>query len=127
MSAKPRPVLARRIFWDVDFEQLDYDAKASFIIERVFAWGDVPDVRAARRYYGDDRIREVLLSSDEIPFGALVLISALFDRPIEAFRSFRKGEGRDPGTMRRAYFEKLHAIHGLPPPPPPDPALMRMS
>src|SRR5690606_39810382 len=59
MSDKPRPILARR-FWDVVFEQLDYDAKASFIIERVFERGDVEDIRQCRRYYGDERAREVL-------------------------------------------------------------------
>jgi hypothetical protein len=31
-----RPGLNKRIFWDVDFEKLDFDKRASFIIERVF-------------------------------------------------------------------------------------------
>ena len=39
-----------RIFWDVDFAKLDFDAKANFVIERVFERGDVDDIRACRRY-----------------------------------------------------------------------------
>jgi hypothetical protein len=31
-----KPIFAGRIFWDVDFDQLDYDKRPSFIIERVF-------------------------------------------------------------------------------------------
>ena len=42
-----KPVFDKRIFWDVDFENLDYDKKARFVIERVFERGDVPDIRTA--------------------------------------------------------------------------------
>ena len=49
MEEKAKPIFAKRIFWDVNFETLDYDAKANFIIERVFDRGDVPDIRNCRR------------------------------------------------------------------------------
>lgn len=29
---KTKPVFHKRIFWDVDFEIIDYDAKAAFVI-----------------------------------------------------------------------------------------------
>ena len=127
MPQKPWPVLARRIFWDLDFTKLDYEVDDVLIIERVFSWGDLPDLREARRYYGDERICTVLLASDEIPFVALGLISAMFDRPMEDFKSFSKGVGKDPYLMKREYLDELQAVHGLPPLPPPDPILMRMS
>lgn len=126
MSAKPHPVLARRIFWDVDFDKLDYEMDARLIIERVFAWGDVPDLRSLRRHYGDDRILEVLLVSDNMPSLPLHLAAAVFGREVSEFESAAKAEGRDPYKMKREYFVRLHEIHGLPPFPEPDPILMRM-
>ena len=45
MNEKQKPVFNKRIFWDVNFEQIDYDAKANFVIERVFERGDVEDIR----------------------------------------------------------------------------------
>jgi hypothetical protein len=39
------PVFDRRIFWDVDFDRMDLDAKWRFVIERVFERGDVEDIR----------------------------------------------------------------------------------
>ena len=45
-----KPIFEKRIFWDVNFEGLDYDAKTGFIIERVFECGDVDDIRKCRRY-----------------------------------------------------------------------------
>jgi len=42
---KNKPIFHKRIFWDVYFENIDYDAKASFVIKRVFGDGDVDDIR----------------------------------------------------------------------------------
>ena len=88
MTDKIKPVFHRRIFWDVDFDKLDYDAKANFVIERVFERGDVDDIRNCRRYYGDEKVREVLLNAKFLPLSRTYLASAVIDRPIEAFRCY---------------------------------------
>lgn len=85
---KPKPVFHQRIFWDVDFEKLDYDLRASFVIERVFERGDADDIRNCRRYYGDDKVRDVLLKAKFLPLSRLYLASAVIDRPIEEFRCY---------------------------------------
>ena len=36
MKAKAKPKFGRRIFWDVDFDNIDYSIKYKFVIERVF-------------------------------------------------------------------------------------------
>lgn len=41
MNSRELPVFNRRIFWEVDFKKIDYDAKAAIVIERVFECGDV--------------------------------------------------------------------------------------
>lgn len=88
MKSKTPPVFNKRIFWDVAFEKIDYDAKAVFVIERVFERGDVEDIRNCRRYYGDDKVREVLLNAKFLPLTSLYLASAVIDRPITDFRCY---------------------------------------
>jgi len=88
MSTRPIPVLARRIFWDVDFDKLDYDAKASFVIERVFERGDVEDIRQCRRYYGDEKVIEALLKAKFLRLDTLHFVSAIFEKPLESFRCY---------------------------------------
>ena len=88
MSAKPRPIFARRIFWDVDYDKLDYDAEASFVIERVFERGDVEDIRQCRRYYGEERVRAVLLNARFLPESRMHLASAVVGEPLERFRCY---------------------------------------
>lgn len=83
-----KPVLARRIFWDVDFDKIDYDAKASFVIERVFERGDVEDIRQCRRYYGDEKVVDALLKAKFLRLDTLHFVSTIFEKPLEMFRCY---------------------------------------
>ena len=87
-SPLQKPVFQKRIFWDVDFDKLDYDGKASFIIERVFERGDVEDIRQCRKYYGDEKVTTVLLNAKYLPERRLHLASAVIDKPITSFRCY---------------------------------------
>ena len=88
LKIKPKPKFHKRIFWDVDFEKMDYDLRANFIIERVFERGDVSDIRNCRRYYGDDKVREALLNAKFLSEVTMYLASGVIDRPIEEFRCY---------------------------------------
>lgn len=118
MINKPHPIFDRRIFWDLDFDKLDHEVDVAFIIERVFSWGDVPDVRQARRYYGDERVLAILLEAENLPFDSLHLISAIFQVPVGSLRSMAHYEGKDHRELRFASIVELHRIHGLPDPRP---------
>ena len=76
-SPNSKPNFNKRIFWDVDFEDLDYNKRAAFIIERVFERGDVPDIRNCRRYYGDEKIREVLTNAKWLSLKTIYLACAV--------------------------------------------------
>ncbi len=86
---KPKPIFEKRIFWDVDFEKIDYDAKANFVIERVFERGDVEDIRQCRRYYGDEKVTEALLKAKYLPLHTTYFVSAIFNIPIDNFRCYK--------------------------------------
>ncbi len=83
-----KPKLDKRIFWDVNFEQLDFNMKSKFVIERVFNRGDVEDIRQCRRYYGDEEIRMVLLNAKFIADHRLHLASAILNQPLSSFRCY---------------------------------------
>ena len=87
-TLKNKPVFNKRIFWDVNFDALDYDKKSSFVIERVFERGDVDDIRQCRRYYGDEKITMALLNAKYLPERRLHLAAAVIDRPITEFRCY---------------------------------------
>ena len=88
MEAQKKPLLNKRIFWDVDAEKMDFIVKANFVIERVFERGDVEDIRNCRRFYGDEKIEIVLLNAKFLPEKRLYLASAIIDKPINLFRCY---------------------------------------
>jgi len=87
MDSKPQ--FHRRIFWDVDFDKLDYDKRADFIIERVFERGDVEDIRQCRRYYGDEKVADALLNAKFLMEHSIYLAAAVINKPIEDFRCYK--------------------------------------
>ena len=89
MSQKRKPIFNKRIFWDVNFEQIDYDAKANFVIERVFERGDVEDIRQCRRYYSEEQIKNALLNTKFLPLHTIHFASAIIGEPIENFRCYK--------------------------------------
>lgn len=83
-----KPIFDKRIFWDVNFESLDYDKYANWIIERIFERGDIEDIRQCRRYYNDNKVREALLNAKFISKKRMYLAAAVIDEPIEKFRCY---------------------------------------
>lgn len=88
MFEKQKPIFNKRIFWDVVFENIDYDAKYRFVIERVFDRGDVQDIRNCRRYYGDEKVTDVLLSAKFLSESSMYLASAVIGKPVTEFRCY---------------------------------------
>lgn len=88
MTCKPKPVFDRRIFWDVDYDKMDLDLRANFVIERVFERGDVEDIRQCRRYFGDDKVTTALLNARFLPEHRIHLASAVINKPLTDFRCY---------------------------------------
>lgn len=83
-----KPVFNKRIFWDVNFEALDYDKKASFVIERVFERGDVDAIRQCRRYYGDEIVCNILTYARWISLATISLACALFNKQLTDYTCY---------------------------------------
>ncbi len=91
-TPKNKPVFNRRIFWDVNFDKLDYDGKASFIIEREFERGDVDDIRQCRRYYGDDILCSTLTNARWLSLSTICLASALFNNQLTDYKCYNTAQ-----------------------------------
>jgi hypothetical protein len=88
MLEKAKPIINRRIFWDTDFDALDYDNRYKSIIVRVFERGDVEDIRNTRRYYGDEKIIDTLKTTKFLPLHRTHLVSAIFHIPLKDMRCY---------------------------------------
>lgn len=92
MFLNRQPHFNKRIFWDVDFEHLDYQKQAAFIVERVFERGDIPDIRNCRRFYGDDTIRKILTNVKWLPLTTIYLACAILDNQLTDYRCYNTAQ-----------------------------------
>jgi hypothetical protein len=74
------PAEFRPLFWDVRPEEIDPDAHAPFVLERLLEYGSLAAVRWTLRAYGRDRIADFLrgrgrrtLSRKTLAFWTLIL------------------------------------------------------
>ena len=89
MEEKAKPQFHRCIFWDVNFDKLDYDKYANFVIERVFERGDIEDIRQCRRYYGDEKVATALLNAKYLMEHRMYLAAAVINKSIKDFRCYK--------------------------------------
>jgi len=82
------PNFDKRIFWDVNYEQLDYNLYADFIIQRIFERGDIPELQNCIKYYGIKKVTESLLNAKFLPLKTLYFASAIIEKPINEFRCY---------------------------------------
>jgi len=81
--------LPKHLFWDVDYNTLNYEKYDNWVIVRVFERFDAEDIRAVRRYYGDKKLREALLYAKYIFLHRLHLVAAVINEPVENFRCYQ--------------------------------------
>ena len=85
----PAPLhLSRVLFWETDYDKIDWDNKARYVIERVVTFGFLEDWRAIQQYYGMERIKETVLQARDLDPKTLSFLSLIFNVPQEKFKCF---------------------------------------
>ena len=84
------PNLSKTAFWDVNFDELDYEKNAVFIIEKVFNYGLWPDYIAITQYYGRQRIKEEVIKGAYYKKKVLNFICKVFDLQPTDFKCYTR-------------------------------------
>ena len=82
--------LSKHLFWDIDTARLDYEKRASFVLERVFTMGMQEDEWEVNKYYGKDRIRSEVIKCKALDRKTLNYLSVFYGIPKEDFICYRK-------------------------------------
>jgi len=89
----------RRLFWDVDFEKLDYKKDADFIIGRVLIYGDIKDYKLIKEQYGKEKIKEAAKKVNYPNKKSLNFWSNIFNLPLESFQCIKKSLIKKPNIF----------------------------
>jgi hypothetical protein len=82
------PPFSRHIFWDTDYDSIDWENKARYVIERVVMFGNLRDWRIIQSFYGMETIKEAVLQARDLDPKTLNFMSQLFNIPVSEFRCF---------------------------------------
>jgi hypothetical protein len=80
--------LSKVIFWDTNYDRINWEEKARYVIARVLMYGTIEDWKAIKAYYGLERIKNEMLQERYLDKKALSFLSCIFDLPKEKFRCY---------------------------------------
>jgi hypothetical protein len=78
----------RSLFWDTEFEQIDYERNAPYIIGRVLMRGNLQDWYDLKELYGLEKIKREAMQIRYLDKKTLNFCSTYFDIPKEQFRCY---------------------------------------
>ncbi|MGN6803936.1 MAG: DUF6922 domain-containing protein [Ginsengibacter sp.] len=84
------PSISKKAFWDVSFENLDFQKSSLYIMEKVFNHGSWNDQVEIIRFYGLDRIRKEIINASYLNKTALSFLSVILHLPKTSFKCYRR-------------------------------------
>ena len=85
---KKTPAIPASLFWDTDYEKIDWQANAPYVIERVLSRGSWEDFKTTLNYYSNDAIKKAVTHFRYLDKLTLAFCSTYFDIPITNFRCY---------------------------------------
>ncbi|MEJ0104694.1 MAG: hypothetical protein WDO19_20005 [Bacteroidota bacterium] len=85
---KENPDISKKAFWDIRFEDLDFEKNKEYIIAKVFEYGKWKDMLAITHYYGEKEVKEALKKSYNLSNNTIVFASIIFNLPKQEFQCY---------------------------------------
>ena len=83
-----RPVFRKELFWDVDYEDIDFEKHARFVIGSVVMRGNLDDWNTLKDFYGIEKIRTEVINIRYLDKRTLSYLSVVLNVKKEEFRCY---------------------------------------
>ncbi|MGG7663726.1 DUF6922 domain-containing protein [Dyadobacter sp. BHUBP1] len=94
-SLMVKPTISRAAFWDVDFDQIDFQEKDLFVMEKVPNYGTWDDFINVIRFYGVNRFKKRIIFAAYLKKDVLNFICVAFDLHINDFKSYTRRQSQN--------------------------------
>jgi hypothetical protein len=85
-NSEPPLGLPKWLFWDCNLATLDVEKHARQIVERVVECGGLEDWKTVRRHYGDERMKQIVITARSLTPQSVAFCCVAFDLKKEDFR-----------------------------------------
>lgn len=86
---KVKPNISKAAFWDVNFDEIDFEKHTRDVINRILMKGKLSDWVEMNKYYGIEKIKEEIVQMRYLSDLALNFCSFYYDIPKEEFRCYK--------------------------------------
>ena len=91
-----QPNISKRVFWDIDFDSLDYVKDRQYIIEKVMNYGLWDDFVAVMKFYGKATVRQEIIHSAYLKKDVLNFLCFYLGLKPEAFECYNRRLSQEP-------------------------------
>ena len=84
------PPISKKAFWDVRFQDIDFENYSLFVMEKVFNYGSWNDQLGIMKFYGLPRIKKEIVNAGYLRKPVLNFLCALFTLQKTDFTCYRK-------------------------------------
>ncbi len=80
--------LSQSLFWDVNIDDINEEIHAKFIIERVLSRGTLEDFKLIKLFYGEEKLKTLVVDIRNLDKKVLSFCVAYFDIPKTDFKCY---------------------------------------
>lgn len=82
--------IRKALFWDIDFERFNKNSNKNLVIERVFCYGTIEELKNIFSYYGIETIKKEIQNTGFLDNKTLEFASTLLNIPRTKFKCYKK-------------------------------------
>ncbi len=92
---KPKPKLSlirKALFWDINFDNIDFSTRKRFVIERIFERGNNVEINEIIRFYGRKECIRIIKSANRLNQNAIINAERYLDINKDELSCFKKSK-----------------------------------
>lgn len=89
-----RPNISSTAFWDVNFEEIDFDQNSLFVMDKVFNYGTWSDILGVLRYYGFERVKKEIVKAPYFKKPTLSFLCVILELKQDDFTAYQRRQAK---------------------------------
>lgn len=96
MDNNSKPNISPVAFWDVNFNNIDFENNSLFVMAKVFNFGKWSDIIEILRFYGLDRVKKEVVHAPYFKHTTLSFLCVILNLTEQDFKVYQQRQVRKP-------------------------------
>jgi hypothetical protein len=95
-NTQAKPNISKIAFWDVNFDNIDFEENSLFVMDKVFNYGIWTDIIEVFRFYGLERVKKEIVQAPYFKKTTLSFLCVILNLEEKDFVSYQRRQARKP-------------------------------